>query len=94
MNENHFLKGPIYLKEIAEAAKLKGTAQTLHLLIKYRMDLTGKAFATLPKHLLTSCGISASVLSRTLDKMEKAGFIRTQRQKGRSTRIELLKDRK
>ncbi len=92
MTKRLFIKGPIYLDEFCNYAKLKGAAPIVYMLIKHRINLTGKKVITLQKHLLTSCEISASVLSRTLDKMEEAGFIKTLRQKGHSTKIELLKD--
>jgi DNA-binding MarR family transcriptional regulator len=88
-HSERFLKGPILLRDIAEAARLPGKALALFLAIRHQTDLTGKPSITLPAKLLTDLGVSRGAKARGLRSLEKAGLITVVRSKGRTARIHL-----
>jgi DNA-binding transcriptional ArsR family regulator len=84
-----FLKGPILVREIAVAARLRGQALALFLAIHHQTQLAGKTAVTLPSGLLTQLGIGKDAKSRGLRQLEDAGLVRVERSKGRTARMSL-----
>jgi DNA-binding transcriptional ArsR family regulator len=85
-----FLKGPILLRQLTAACQLPGRALALLLLVHHRTDIEGKAWITLPGHLLASWGIDRDANRRALRQLEGAGLVRLDRRKGYRTRVRLL----
>jgi DNA-binding MarR family transcriptional regulator len=87
--QGRFLKGPIPLPDIAEAAKLPGQALGVYLAIHHRAALTRSDSVTLPKELLEQFGVSRDSKARSLRALEMASLIAVERGKGRTARITL-----
>jgi hypothetical protein len=87
--QGKFLKGPIPLREIAEASKLPGQALGVYLAIHHRATLTGSTSVTLPRSLLEQFGVSRDSKARSLHALEKATLVSVERRKGRTARITL-----
>lgn len=85
----HFLKGPISLVMLADAARLPGKALALYIAPRYRCDLEGRSTVTLPAALLRAFGIDRDAKARALRELEHAGLIRVERTTGRTARIRL-----
>src|SRR5215210_551623 len=78
-----FLKGPIPLEHIAQAACLPGKALAVYLAVHHRCDLEGRSSVTLPAALLRDFGIDRDAKARALRHLEQAGLVQVER-KGRS----------
>jgi DNA-binding MarR family transcriptional regulator len=89
--QGRFLKGPILLREIAQAARLPGQALALFLAVHHQTTLTGKPIITLPAKLLLELGISRDSKARGLKALERAGLVNVLRSKGKAARIQLTK---
>jgi len=88
-----FLKGPIPLPEIAQAAQLPGRALALFLAIHHQTALTGKRVVTLPKTLLADLGIDKDSKSRGLKLLQSAGLVELEPVKGNAARVVLTSNR-
>ena len=88
-----FLKGPIPLPEIAQAARLPGRALALYLAIHHQMALTGKRVVTLPKTLLADLGVDKDSKSRGLKLLQSVGLIEVDMVKGNAARVALTSHR-
>jgi DNA-binding transcriptional ArsR family regulator len=84
-----FLKGPILMREIAIAARLRGQALPLLLAVHHQTALTGKSIVTLPAKLLADLGVNRDAKARGLRALEQAGLVCVSRTKGKAARIEL-----
>jgi hypothetical protein len=87
--QGRFLKGPIPLPDIAEAAKLPGQALGVYLAIHHRAALTKSDSVTLPRGLLEQFGVSRDSKARALHALETALLITVKRPSGRTARITL-----
>jgi hypothetical protein len=87
--QGRFLKGPIPLPDIAEAAKLPGQALGVFLAIHHRAALTGSKSVTLPRSLLEQFGVSRDSKARSLRLLEKSSLVAVERSRGRTARITL-----
>ncbi len=84
-----FLKGPIPLASLAVAARLRGRALALLLLIHHRTAVTGEPMASVPARLLAEFGIGRDAKARGLRELEAAGLVRVRRERGRTARVGL-----
>ncbi len=83
-----YLKGPVPLALLQEAARLPGKALALYLAIRHRSDLRRVPDVTLPADYLTTWGIDKDAKRRSLATLEEAGLIRVAgRGPGRSIRV-------
>ena len=82
-----FLKGPIPLEAIAQAACLPGKALAVYLAVHHRCDLESRSNITLPAALLTQLGVNRNAKARALQHLEQAGLVRIERKVGTATRI-------
>src|SRR3712207_4305424 len=87
-----FLKGPILLKPIAQAAGLPGKALALYLAVHHRSDLKGQSTVTLPASLLQQFGIDRDAKARGLRALENAALIQVERNGRRAARIALIRE--
>jgi hypothetical protein len=87
--QGRFLKGPIPLQPIAQAAQLPGQALAVYLAIHHRAALTRNETVTLPKGLLERFGVSRDSKARALHALEAASLVAVERVKGRTARITL-----
>lgn len=92
MNER-FLKGPIPMRCIAQAAKLPGQSLSVYLATHHQSALTRCDKVTLPKGLLSQLGVSRDAKSRALKELARAGLIQIEPVKGKSTRVRLITER-
>lgn len=92
--DGRFLKGPIPLPEIAQAARLPGRSLALLLAIHHQTALTGKRVVTLPRALLTDLGIDKDSKSRGLKLLQAAGLVSATLASGKAARVELTSNRK
>jgi hypothetical protein len=84
-----FLKGPVSLQGIAQAACLPGKALAVYLAIHHRCDLESSRTITLPAMLLAQFGVNRNAKARALRHLERAGLVRVERKAGGATRISL-----
>ena len=85
-----FLKGPIKLDLLQQAAQLPGKALAVLLAIRHRVDLRGTPRVTLPAKFLAPWGVGQDAKSRALAALEGAGLIQiVDRQPGHSTEVML-----
>ncbi len=89
-----FLKGPITLSELLPVARMPGKALSLWLLIRYRTDLNSNQWAMLPRRLLVEWGISKNSKTDAARRLEQAGLIKVERQKGYMLKVRMIKQRK
>lgn len=92
MNER-FLKGPIPMRLIAQAAKLPGQSLSVYLATHHQSALTRCNKVTLPKGLLSQLGVSRDAKSRALKELVHAGLVKVESVKGKSTRVSLSTER-
>jgi hypothetical protein len=85
-----FLKGPIPLPPLLEAAILPGRALPLYLAIHHRVAVTGSTSVSLSSSYLRPWGIDKDAKSRALGVLEKVGLIVAERRAGRPTRVTLV----
>ncbi len=85
---SRYLKGPVPLALLQEAAPLPGKALALYLAIRHRFDLRCTPEVTLPADYLAAWGIDKDAKRRSLVTLEAAGLIRVVgRGPGRSIRV-------
>ena len=87
--QERFLKGPIPIRYIAQAARLPGQSLSVYIAVHHQTALTRRDQVTLPKHLLAQLGVSRDAKARALKELHKAGLVEIEQQKGRSSRVGL-----
>ena len=90
--KERFLKGPIALHLLLQAARLPGAALSTYLTTRHRADLRQCKTVTLPWAYLREWGIGPDAYRRALIMLSAAGLIAVETHIGRATRI-TLKDR-
>jgi hypothetical protein len=85
-----FLKGPIPLQGVAQAACLPGKALAVYLAIHHRCDLEGGSSITLPAALLGQFGVNRNAKARALRHLEQAGLVRVECRAGGAARVSLV----
>jgi hypothetical protein len=93
-SRQRFLKGPIPVGQIAAISQLPGKAFVLWLLIRHRIDLTGKPKVTLPSELLRECGIGKDAKADGLRRLAEAGEVEVEYRPGHSASVSLRYPRK
>ena len=89
---SRFLKGPIPLALLQEAARLRGRALALYLAIWHRADLRRSPEVSLPTDYLAAWGIDKDAKRRAITPLERAGLVRVvDRGLGRSLKVALIK---
>jgi DNA-binding MarR family transcriptional regulator len=88
--KERFLKGPIPLARLQQAATLPGKALATYLAVLHQRDLSGRVIVTLSAALLTSFGIDRDAKARALRALEQAGLIAVEHAPGRSARIKIV----
>ncbi len=88
---SRFLKGPVPLVSLQDAARHTGKALALYLAIRHRADLRRTPDVTLPADYLAAWGINKDAKRRSLATLEAAGLICVAgRGPGRSIRVALV----
>jgi len=85
-----FIRGPIPLPWVAEAARLRGRALAVGLAIWFRKGIEKKATFQLYPSALERLGVSRWSAYRALKGLEKAGLVRAERRRGRSPVVTVL----
>lgn len=85
-----FLKGPIPLHWLREAALLPGKALAICLAIWFKAGATKKRTVHLTSKLLDKFGVGRKAGYRGLKKLESAGLISVYRHAGRCPRVTIL----
>jgi hypothetical protein len=89
---SRFLKGPIQLELLQQAARLPGKALAVYVAIRHRSDLQSSSEVTLPGDYLAAWGIDRDAKRRALAVLEDSGLILViERRPGRSTIVALTK---
>ena len=90
--QERFLKGPILLHLLQQAAQLPGAAISTYIAARHRADLQRCTTVTLPQAYLREWDISSDAYRRALIVLSDAGLIAVETHNGRATRV-TLKDR-
>jgi DNA-binding MarR family transcriptional regulator len=86
-----FLKGPISMNWLNQAARLPGKALHVGIALWHLAGLSRQAgTVSLSATVLRDMGISRTTGYRALAALEKAGLVRVERQSGRLPRVTLL----
>lgn len=85
-----FLRGPIPLEWLAEAANLPGKALHVSMALWYRASLKKNGTISLGNGLLAGFGVKPDAKRRALLELEEAGLIKVTRQKSRNPLVTLL----
>jgi hypothetical protein len=89
-SQERFLKGPIALKILEQAACLPGRTLDLWILIKHRTDLRQTQWVTLPKDVLAKWKIGRKAKSDGLRRLANAGMIELEHAAGHGVRVRLV----
>ena len=93
-NVSRFLKGPIPLTALQNAARLPGKTLALYLAIRHRADLEHSTAVSLPTAYLAVWGISKDAKRRAIIALEQAGLIQiAARRPGHSVKIAIVAER-
>jgi hypothetical protein len=85
-----FLKGPIPLEWLIQAARLRGRALHVGVALWHQVGLTGVSQVRLPMHLMRSMGVERSSVYRGLLALEAAGLVRVVRRQGCTPQVTIL----
>jgi hypothetical protein len=85
-----FLKGPIPLPPLLDAAVLPGRALHLYLAVHHRVAVTGATSVVLSSSYLRQWGIGKDAKSRALGVLEMVGLVEVERRVGRPTHVTLV----
>jgi len=88
--QERFLKGPIALHLLLQAAQLPGAALSTYLAARHRADLRRRKTVTLPRAYLGEWGIGPDAYRRALIVLANADLIAVETHIGRATRVTLL----
>jgi hypothetical protein len=90
--QERFLKGPIPVPLLQQAAQLPGAALSTYLATRHRADLRRCETVSLSRDYLREWGIGPDTYRRALIVLSDAGLIAVETHIGRATRV-TLKDR-
>ena len=85
-----FLKGPVPLGWLAQAACLPGKALHVGVFLWFLAGLKNTCVVLLANGRLSGFGVNRSAKYRALNSLEAAGLVSVQRRRGRSPRVTLL----
>ncbi len=88
---SRFLKGPVPLAVLQQAARLPGRSLALYLAIRHRADLRKSREVSLPTEYLAHWGINKHSKRRAIAALERDGLVRVaNRAPGKSIRVALV----
>ncbi|HLG85505.1 MAG TPA: hypothetical protein VKY22_31270 [Bradyrhizobium sp.] len=90
--QGRFLKGPVPMKYIGQAAKLPGKALGVYIAIHHQAALSRKQWVSLPKGLMSQLGVTRDAKARALQQLEGAALVRVARSRGKPARISLIEN--
>ncbi len=90
--QERFLKGPIPLHLLQQAAQLPGAALSTYMAVRHRADLRRCDTVTLTQAYLREWGISPDAYRRALMVLSDTGLIAVETRSGRATRVTLSKN--
>lgn len=88
--KGRFLKGPIPLNWLMEAAKLPGKSLHVGIVIWFKAGLTKSHSVSVPNGLLSTFGVDRHAKARALVSLESAGLISVKRKSGKNPVITIL----
>ena len=87
----HFLKGPVPLNWLAQAARCGGKAVHVAVILWYRVGLKRSPTVKVPRWTADKFGLGRHAKTRGLKALERAGLVRVKWQQGCSPEVTLLK---
>jgi hypothetical protein len=88
--KGRFLKGPVPLVWLQTAAALPGKTLHIAIVLWYRAGLTGSMTVKLGSQDLEAMGVARDAKYSGLDRLQAAGLISIDRQRGRAPVVTLL----
>ncbi len=85
-----FLKGPVPMSWLREAAKLGGKAVVVGLALWFRHGIEGSGPVKLTRKLLAGLHVSRTTARDCLRKLEAAGLVSVDRARGRCPRVTII----
>lgn len=89
-NREHYLRGPIPLKWLQQAARLRGSALQVAVTIWYRAGLEKNGTIRLGNGALATFGVSSDSKRRALITLEEAGLIGVVREANKNPVVTIL----
>lgn len=89
-----FVKGPVYLDDVAAASAAHPRGVEMLLALKYKADVAGAAWAVPPRDVLDLLGFDSAARSRALAALERAGLAELRRRPGRPPLVRLNLNRR
>ena len=90
--QGEFLKGPIRLEWVCQAARLSGRALAVGLALLFKAGVSGsEEDIPLAPQLLERFGVSRRSTYRALESLERAGLVKVKRHRGRCPRVTVVK---
>jgi len=86
----HFLKGPVPLNWLAQAARCGSKALHVAIILWYRAGLKRSPTVKIPRWTADKFGLRRHAKTRGLKALERAGLVRVKRQQGCSPEVTLL----
>ena len=86
----HFLKGPVPLNWLAQAARCGGKALSVAIILWYRAGLKRSPTVKVPRWTADKFDLRRHAKTRGLKALEQAGLVRVKRQQGCSPEVTLL----
>ena len=86
----HFLKGPVPLNWLAQAARCGGKALSVAIILWYRAGLKRSPTVKVPRWTADKFDLRRHAKTRGLKALEHAGLVRVKRQQGGSPEVTLL----
>lgn len=85
-----FLKGPVSIDWLGEAARQPGKALHVGVLLWFQAGLKGSRVVSLRPSVRERFGLDRHATARALHALEKAGLVTVNRHRGRSPEVRLL----
>ena len=87
-----FLKGPVPLAWLAGAARLRGRALAVAILVRFMVGIKRATVVTVPRARMAEFGLDRFAFYRGLAALECRGLVRVERRRGAMPRITLVDD--
>lgn len=86
----HFIKGPLPMPWLEQAARLPGKALAVGLLLWFMKGMKGEGRIKLSLGLLSRFSVGRKAAGRALTGLEQTGLIRAERGPGRLPRVQII----